>query len=380
MLKEIHTLKSDLNAQFPERKEVIHGSLAAVLASEHVLLLGPPGTAKSALVRSIAQAFSCTYFERLLTKFSTPEELFGAISLKALEQDRFSRITTGKLPEAELAFVDEVFKGNSAILNSLLSLVNERVFHNDDAPMKCPLVSMFGASNELPEGKELEAVFDRFLLRYDVNYLLRPSSFRCVVMSGDPAVTVGLTRKQLAQAQKEASAVKLTDETVEAMITIRDACKAEGITASDRRWKKLTKVAQATAYMAGATETAPEDLSILVDSLWREPKERTKLAKVVGRIADPVGAQANEILDAARETAGKVSAIKTTDRKQYVNQAAAALEQFNAQQAKLAGLARSAGERSKAVVGDAITEINGLHAELARVVSQGLGLGMRVAK
>lgn len=117
-----------------------------MLSSEHVLILGPAGTAKSALARSIAQAFSGTYFERLLTRFST---LFGAISLKALEQDRFARVVTGKLPEAEFAFVDEVFKANSAILNALLSVINERVFHNDGAPVACPLITMFGASNEL---------------------------------------------------------------------------------------------------------------------------------------------------------------------------------------------------------------------------------------
>jgi MoxR-like ATPase len=133
----IQQLRTDLAARFPERKDVIDGALAAVLAGEHVLVLGPPGTAKSALARAIAQAFGGAYFERLLTKFSTPEELFGAISLKALEQDRFARVVTGKLPEAEFAFVDEVFKANSAILNSLLTLVNERVFHNDGQPVAC---------------------------------------------------------------------------------------------------------------------------------------------------------------------------------------------------------------------------------------------------
>src|ERR671939_812042 len=123
---QLQQLRTDLMARFPERRDVIDGALAAVLAGEHVLLLGPPGTAKSALVRAIAQAFGGVYFERLLTKFSTPEELFGAISLKALEQDRFARVVTGKLPEAEFAFVDEVWKSSSAILNSLLGIINER--------------------------------------------------------------------------------------------------------------------------------------------------------------------------------------------------------------------------------------------------------------
>src|SRR3954471_7668808 len=148
MHHRLQQLRSDLAAHFPERKQVIDGALCAILAGEHVLLLGPPGTAKSALARAVAQAFSGVYFERLLTKFSTPEELFGAVSLKALEQDRFSRVIAGKLPEANFAFVDEIFKANSAILNSLLTLINERVFHNDGTPILCPLVTLFGASNE----------------------------------------------------------------------------------------------------------------------------------------------------------------------------------------------------------------------------------------
>jgi MoxR-like ATPase len=113
------------------------------------------------------------------------EELFGAISLKALEQARFARVVTGKLPEADFAFVDEIFKANSAILNSLLSLVNERGFHNDGLPVSCPLVTMFGASNELPEGKELEALFDHFLLRFEVVYLLRPGNLKLVLAAPD---------------------------------------------------------------------------------------------------------------------------------------------------------------------------------------------------
>src|SRR5919206_5226780 len=200
-LQQLQQLRRDLEQTFPERRDTIAGALCAVVAGEHVLLLGPPGTAKSALVRAMAQAFGGTYFERLLTKFSTPEELFGPISLKALEQDRYARVVTDKLPEAQFAFVDEVFKANSAILNSLLTAMNERVFHNDGAPLAMPLVSLFGASNELPEGKELEALFDRFLIRFDVAYLLRPSSFRAVLLAPEPVVGVSLSMQQLREAQ-----------------------------------------------------------------------------------------------------------------------------------------------------------------------------------
>jgi MoxR-like ATPase len=377
MHKQINQLRASLMAQFPERKDVIDGSLAAVLAGEHVLLIGPPGTAKSALVRCLAQVFGGSYFERLLTKFSTPEELFGPISLQALAQDRFVRITAGKLPEAEFAFVDEIFKSNSAVLNALLSIVNERMFHNGDVPVCCPLVSLFAASNELPEGKELEALFDRFLLRFDVGYLLVAANLRGVLVGPEPAIPATLTMDELRRAQGEVTAVKVTDDTVDALLAIRDACRGEGVTASDRRWKKSLGIVRASAWLAGEKKTCPEDLAILVDSLWREPKERTKVARIVGNLADPASTQAVEILDAAREIATKVAGLKAGDRKLYIAQAAQAVEQFDAQQAKLQELAKSCGRRAKAVIGDAIAEIQGLHAEVARAVSSGLGLGMR---
>jgi len=370
----MHHLRTDLTTRFPERSNVIDGALAAVLAGEHVLLLGPPGTAKSALVRAIAVAFGGTYFERLLTKFSTPEELFGAISLKALEQDRFARVVTGKLPEADFAFVDEVFLANSSILNSLLTLLNERIFHNDGGPQTCPLMSIFGASNALPEGRDLEALFDRFMMRFEVGYLLRPGNLKLVLRSPEPSVAPAMSLADLKKMQAEAAKVAVTDETIEALIQIRDACKAEGIIASDRRWKKALKLVQAAAYMAGEKKTTPEDLAILVDSLWREPKDRPKVARLVGKLADPVGAQAAEVLDAARETFNKVATLKAGDRKAYIAQAAQALEQFQAQQKKLAMLTKSAGRRAIAVIDESTQEIGELHADLARAVSVGLGL------
>ena len=380
MNKTLQKLRTELHALFPERRLVIDGALCAVLAREHVLLLGPPGTAKSALVRAVAQAFDASYFERLLTKFSTPEELFGPISLQALEQDQFIRVTTGMLPEAQLAFVDEVFKANSAILNSMLTLINERTFSNGGSPLLVPLISLFGASNELPESRELEALFDRFLLRFEVNYLLRPGNLRTVLSAPEPVAKLSLPLHELQAAQAQVDSVKVTDDTIDALISIREGLKTEGIVASDRRWKKSLRLVQAAAHLGGESETSPEDLAILTDSLWREPKERPKVARMVGKLADPIGSQAIEILDAARETAGKVQALKTSDRKAYLAQAAQALEEFRAQVAKLSELAKSAGKRAQASISDAIAEVNGLHAELARSVSTGLGLGMRALR
>jgi MoxR-like ATPase len=256
----------------------------------------------------------------------------------------------------------------------------DRVFHDDGQVIPCPMVTLFGASNELPDGKDLEALFDRFLLRFDLQYMLRPGNLRTVLTSPDPVPKTKLSMSTLKAAQQETLRVKLTDETVDGLIAIRDACRAEGIIASDRRWKRSLKVVQATAFLAGEKETCPEDLAVLVDTLWREPKERAKVAKLVGKLADPVATQATEILDAARETAAKVESLNTTDRKAHITQAAQALEQFKAQEKKLVDLAKSAGKRAKNVITDATVEIRGLHADLARTVSNGLGLGMRAVR
>src|SRR5512141_409915 len=127
----LRRIREELAQMFLERSEVIDGALAAVLAGHHVLLIGPPGTAKSMLADELCRRVDgAHYFQWLLTKFSTPEELFGAVSLRALENDDYRRVTTRKLPEAHIAFLDEVFKANSSILNAILSLINERVFHN----------------------------------------------------------------------------------------------------------------------------------------------------------------------------------------------------------------------------------------------------------
>src|SRR5947209_16793973 len=147
-LQTLARVRDELEQAFVERSEVIEGALVALLSRSHVLLIGPPGTAKSMLADELCRRVDgARYFQWLLTKFTTPEEVFGAVSLKALEADEYRRVTTAKLPEAHIAFLDEIFKASSSILNALLTLLNERRFHNGRASIAVPLLTVFGAAN-----------------------------------------------------------------------------------------------------------------------------------------------------------------------------------------------------------------------------------------
>lgn len=181
-LAKLNTIERELSASLIEREEVIRAALIALLARQHLVILGPPGTAKSQLVTALASRISpangtgLKSFNYLMTRFTTPEELFGPVSVQALKQDEYRRVTTGKLVEAELAFLDEIFKASSAILNALLKITNERTFSNGNQEITVPLLSLFAASNELPQGNELEALWDRFLLRMRVGLSVTAAS------------------------------------------------------------------------------------------------------------------------------------------------------------------------------------------------------------
>lgn len=265
--EKLHKLRIHLNTGLLDRDIPVRLALLALLSGEHLLLIGPPGTAKSELARRLHKLLAhSTYFERLLTRFSVPEELFGPLSLSALEQDRYERQTLGYLPHAEVAFIDEIFKANSAILNALLTLINERLFDNGAKRTPVPLRTVIGASNELPDGEELGALYDRFLLRYPVRYL-PPSHFQDLLQL-NPTDTplpleLRLTTDELDQIQEDAKLVTLSDEVLRVLDALRQRTQDQPHPISDRRWRQIVKLLRVSAYTNGRHEVSLWDTWIL---------------------------------------------------------------------------------------------------------------------
>jgi MoxR-like ATPase len=271
----LRTIREELQQIFLERQDLIDGALVALLAAQHVLVLGPPGTAKSMLADEVCRRVTgARYFQWLLTRFTTPEELFGAVSLKALEEDDYRRLTTHKLPEAHIAFLDEVFKGSSAILNTILTLMNERRFHNGRDVVAVPLVTLFAASNELPEDDELLALHDRFLLRFAVDYLEEDFRFLKLLQAGPPVARTVLTLAALEHARAEARGLPVGGDVLRTVTDLRRELRRRNVVASDRRWAQALGVLRAHAYLSGRDTVTDEDVPFLEHVLWRDPAER----------------------------------------------------------------------------------------------------------
>jgi MoxR-like ATPase len=300
--EKLKRIRDELKQMFLERGELIDGALCALLSSQHVLIIGPPGTAKSMLADEICRRIEgASYFQWLLTRFSTPEEIFGAVSLRALEQDDYRRVTSHKLPEAHIAFLDEIFKSNSSILNAILTLINERLFHNGKEIVPVPLLTLFGASNELPEDDELLALYDRFLLRFLVGYIAEDFRFLRMLEASAPAERTTIDLGELREMQAQARSLPIPAYIYRAIADIRRELKKKNFEASDRRYRQSLSLLQAHAYLTGQTEVKETDLYFLEHALWRDPQEQDEVRTTIRELLLGYEEEVKELLYESRE-------------------------------------------------------------------------------
>jgi MoxR-like ATPase len=294
-------LESEISAMYLERDEQVKGLLRAILAGEHVLLLGPPGTAKSATIcELIARINGADMFETLLTPFSSPEEVFGPVSIQGLQADKYERILSGYLPEAHVGFVDEVFKANSAILNSLLTIMAERKYKNGRTSLRVPLISLVGASNETPQEDNLGAMYDRFMLRYVSSYVSASNVVNLLRPFPQGAKRTTITLAELKQAQAEVETVAVSDAILEEVAHLKHTCEnaPTPFKASDRRWRASVRLLKACAYLDGRDSVASDDLMVYANVLWDNMADANVCASVVGKVINPAYTQVVEHADA----------------------------------------------------------------------------------
>ncbi|WP_394126016.1 ATPase RavA domain-containing protein [Vibrio hepatarius] len=299
--ERINKLAQALSDGVYEREETIKLCLLAALAGESVFLLGPPGIAKSLIAKRLIQAFdNSSYFEYLMTRFSTPEEVFGPLSIQELKDNgRYVRLTDGYLPTAQVVFLDEIWKAGPAILNTLLTVVNEKTFKNGNEIERVPMRLLVSASNELPdEDSGLEALYDRMLVRVFVNRIQDKQNFKSMLTVGTPQEAtipegLAITDQEYHQWQSELEQLELSNDVFEKLYELKtlleSAVTAEsGLDASDtdmyvsdRRWKKAVKLLKASAFFNGRDSINPLDILLLQDCLWNSPESRDIVRKVI---------------------------------------------------------------------------------------------------
>lgn len=288
---------ASLKNAFVGKDEIIDLLGVCLAGGENLFLLGPPGTAKSALVQQLARRIDGRVFDYLLTRFTEPNELFGPFDIRKLRDGELVTNTEGMLPEAAVVFLDELLNANSAILNSLLMVLNERIFRRGRETRSLPLLMVVGASNRLPEDDALTALFDRFLLRVRCDNV--PQERLGEVLAAGWKLDRGLTDPHGTLSVAEITAIQelvtevdlapIQQPYVELIRKLRQA----GIPVSDRRAVKLQRLIAASAALCGRTTADTTDLWIL-RYIWDVEEQREVIAAIVNQAveASPANAQA----------------------------------------------------------------------------------------
>lgn len=347
----IKALREALTSGLYEKDEAVRLALLTAIAGESIFFLGAPGCAKSMIARRVVQAFKAEgekgvkgdkgvkYFETLLNQFSTPEEVFGNISLKALngeledkngnKKEEYRRLTENMLPEADIAFLDEIWKASPAILNTLLTIINERKFHNGSKVMNVPLKALFAASNELPaKDRGLEALYDRFILRLCVGYIENEDSFFDMIDGSsssdfalpDEVKDLQITNEELKVWKEKIDAVSLSEEAKAVISAIRKelTSRNEKLTeenknskdsewqrelfeVGDRRWKKIAHVLKASAFLNDRTEVDLMDCQLIEYCIWSTEKQQKQARDIVEKCIKQNGVDCDSAIEEIQE-------------------------------------------------------------------------------
>ena len=315
-----------MNRGIYEKETEISLSLLAALAGARIILLGPPGVAKSMVARQLKTAFKdARSFEYLMSRFSTPDEIFGPVSIQKLKtSDTYERAVEGYLPTADVVFLDEIWKAGPAIQNTLLTVINEKIFRNGNREMHLPLKLLVAASNELPaKGEGLEALWDRFVIRIESRPIKLEKNFRAMLLeshadfSGSTDFTdstdfsgltgglghadfadnadfsdLKITAEEYAEWAEKICKIGVKEEVLDAISAIRkslravnvdEAAERRNIYVSDRRWKNIVRLLRTSAFMQDREEVDICDLLPIYHCLWQEPEERDAIRNIVIR-------------------------------------------------------------------------------------------------
>lgn len=326
MLERFKQLLGEMNRGIYEKETEISLSLLAALAGESIILLGPPGVAKSMVARQLKTAFGdAQSFEYLMSRFSTPDEIFGPVSIQKLKtSDTYERAVEGYLPTADVVFLDEIWKAGPAIQNTLLTVINEKIFRNGNREMHLPLKLLVAASNELPaKGEGLEALWDRFVIRIESRPIKLEKNFRAMLLDSHAdflgptdftdstdfsGFTGGLghadfadnadfsdlkiTSEEYAEWAEKICKIGVKEEVLDAISAIRkslravnvdEAAERRNIYVSDRRWKNIVRLLRTSAFMQDREEVDICDLLPIYHCLWQEPEERDAIRNIVIR-------------------------------------------------------------------------------------------------
>ena len=310
MLERFKLLLQEMNRGIYEKNTEISLSLLAALAGESVILLGPPGVAKSMVARQLKTAFrDAQSFEYLMSRFSTPDEIFGPVSIQKLKtSDTYERAVEGYLPTADVVFLDEIWKAGPAIQNTLLTVINEKIFRNGNREMHLPLKLLVAASNELPaKGEGLEALWDRFVIRIESRPIKLEKNFRAMLLevkseergvkkqssaAEGKANSNAITAEEYAEWTERIDKIGVKIEVLDAISAIRkslravnvdEAAERRNIYVSDRRWKNIVRLLRTSAFMQDREEVDICDLLPIYHCLWQEPEERDAIRSIVIR-------------------------------------------------------------------------------------------------